>query len=228
MAESDAVGIAERVRQAARASGASLVGFADVEGIAELPRAVVTAMAHSPAVLSNPTDMPNRAYSEEYFELNRRLTEAAQDIAHILAEAGFGARANPSTTEKIDPRRLAAPFPHKTAATRAGLGWVGKTALLVTEQYGPAVRLVSVLTDAPLLVGEPIAESRCGDCVACVEACPAGAGTGEHWYAGRPREEIFDAQACHRMCGQRSRAAGITEAGICGICMAVCPRRPRA
>jgi epoxyqueuosine reductase QueG len=227
MRESDDSTLTREVEERARAGGAQLVGFADLQGIADLPRAVAIAIAHSLAVLRDADDMPNRAYSGEYFEVNRRLTEAAQGIAEMLGEAGFEARANPSTTEKIDPRRLAAPFPHKTAATRAGLGWVGKTALLVTEQYGPAIRLVSVLTDAPLLVGEPIAESRCGECVACVEACPAGAATGEHWHAGRPREEIFDAHACHRMCGQRSRAAGI-EAGICGVCMAVCPRRPRA
>lgn len=226
MRESDGSTLTGEVEERARAAGAQLVGFADLEGIAKLPRAVVIAMAHSPAVLRDADDMPNRAYSDEYFEFNRRLTEAAQGIAEVLAEAGFEARANPPTLERIDAHRLAASFPHKTAATRAGLGWVGKTVLLVTEQYGPAVRLASVLTEAPLLVGEPVAESRCGDCVVCVEACPAGAATGEHWYAGRPREEIFDAHACHRMCGQRSRATGI-EAGVCGICMAVCPRRPR-
>ena len=89
------------------------------------------------------------------------------------------------------------------------------------------MRLRSVLTDAPLVVGEPVVASECGDCTVCVEACPAGAVKGEEWYPGRPREEFYDARACQRMCGIRSRAVGITVGGICGICMAACPRRPR-
>jgi len=38
-------------------------------------------------------------------------------------------------------------MPQKTIATRAGLGWIGKTALLITPQFGSAIRLNSVLTD---------------------------------------------------------------------------------
>ncbi len=202
------------------------MGFADLEGIAELPRAVAIAIAYSPAVLRDPDDMPNRAFAEELLRLKGRLAELTLGIGEMLLEEGFETCTDPAPPDETDRARLVAPFQHKTAATRAGLGWIGKTALLVTEQYGPAIRLASVLTDAPLLVGEPITESRCGDCVVCVEACPAGAATGEHWHAGRPREALFDAHACHRMCRERSRAAKI-ERGGCGICMSVCPRRPR-
>ena len=45
-------------------------------------------------------------------------------------------------------------FASKTAATRAGLGWIGKTALLVTPEWGPAVRLGTVFTYAALGAGE--------------------------------------------------------------------------
>ena len=134
--------------------------------------------------------------------------------------------ATPATRYKVDWETLTAPFPHKTAATRAGLGWVGKSALLVTPDLGPALRLNTVLTDAPLVAGDPITQSRCGDCRACVEACPAGAIKGEHWYTGRPRSELLDAHACNQTCRGRAAARGI-ELGRCGICMAVCPKRPR-
>ena len=63
-------------------------------------------------------------------------------------------------------------FPHKTAATQAGLGWIGKTALFVSPRLGPRLRLATVFTDAELPVGEPVTEGRCGSCRRCVDACP--------------------------------------------------------
>ena len=215
----------EEIERLARESGAALVGFADVEGLAELPRVVSFAIRHRPGVLRAPAEMPNPDYHRDYVEFNRRLTEMAERIASLLEERGHRATANPGTSHSFDPEELSAPFQHKTAGTRAGLGWIGKCALLVTRELGPEVRLGSVLTDAPLHVGEPITESECGDCMVCVEACPAGAMTGENWRAGRPRHEFYDAHACRDMCAERSQARGI-DAGICGVCMAVCPRRP--
>jgi len=214
------------VERVAREAGASLVGFADVEGLACLPRAVVVATAISPAAFGEPHEMPTPPYYQEYLDLNSRLTKIAERLAGLLECAGYRAQANAATLHLIDPETLATPFPHKTGATRAGLGWIGKSALLVTPEFGPAVRLASVLTDAPLAAGEPITESRCGECTVCQEACPGGAITGESWYAGRPREEFYDAFACRRGALERARSKGI-DATICGVCMSVCPRRPR-
>jgi len=214
------------VEALAREAGADLVGFADVEGLADLPRAVVVAIRHSPEVLADPEEMPNRAYADEYTSFNERLTRLAERIAEALREAGFEARANPATAHSLDPERLAAPFPHKTAATRAGLGWIGKSALLVTPELGPTVRLATVLTDAPLPVGQPITESQCGGCTVCVEACPMGVITGENWTAGMPRDRLLDAKTCLQVRREAAVRAGI-ERPRCGVCMAVCPRGPR-
>ncbi len=215
-----------QIRELAHKAGASLVGFADVEGLADLPRAVVVAIAHSPAVLSDPENMPNREYGDEYYAFNERLSEIAQSIADLLTGHGWQAQLNLSTGVNFDRKKLAAPFSHKMAATRAGLGWIGKSALLVTPEFGPALRLASLLTDSPLTVGEPITESACGDCTACTDACPGHAIKGELWYARRPREEFYDAFVCQRTAQARANAIGV-EHSICGVCIAVCPRRPR-
>lgn len=65
--------------------------------------------------------------------------------------------------------------PLKTSAVKCGLGCQGKNTLLVTPNYGPRVRLVSLLTTAELDVDEPFGEDLCKSCDKCVRACPTGA-----------------------------------------------------
>jgi epoxyqueuosine reductase QueG len=189
-----------------------------------LPRAVVIAMRHSPEVFAPPDEMPTFGYYQEYLSLNTRLDEIAGILAEVLAAEGHAVSVNPATLGNIDPETLSAPFSHKMAATLAGLGWIGKSALLVTHEFGPPVRLTTLLTDAPLATGPPTTASQCGGCTVCEEACPAGAILGEEWYPGRPREEIYDAFACRQTALARAQAKGINQT-ICGICMMVCPRR---
>jgi GNAT superfamily N-acetyltransferase len=111
---------------------------------------------------------------------------------------------------------------HKTVGTRAGLGWIGRSGLLVTKEYGSAVRLASVLTDAGLETGIPTAASHCGDCRQCVAHCPARAITGRDWEPGLAREQIYSAAACFEMAREFAGRTGI-QATICGICINVCP-----
>jgi len=88
-------------------------------------------------------------------------------------------------------------FSHKMAATRAGLGWIGKTALFISEKYGPRARLATVLTDFPVSVcANPIEESKCTDCDLCVRICPAQAANGPAWNINIDRNDFFDPFAC--------------------------------
>jgi epoxyqueuosine reductase QueG len=183
------------------------------------------AVCHSPEVFEPLEAMPTEAYRQEYLDLNRKLDELASQVAALLGGSGFCVQANSATTRNVDRHTLASSFPHKTAATRAGLGWIGKCALLVTPRFGPALRLVSVLTDAPLAVGEPITESECGECTDCLDACQGGAISGLNWRAGMERAEFFDAFACSRHLDMLQESRGV-EFGRCGVCMAACSRRP--
>ena len=90
-------------------------------------------------------------------------------------------------------------LPHKTVATRAGISWIGKSALLVTNEYGSALRLSSILTDAPLSISHPINKSRCGDCMICTNACPADVVSGKLWEVGLYCDEFFDPVKCRMM-----------------------------
>lgn len=203
-----------------------MVGFADVRNLSAmtggLPWAVSIAVALDPTVIRDISNGPTRAYFAEYKRVNELLVDLCERAAGILTKLGKEARAVEPTTAHFDERTLSMPVQHKTIATRAGLGWIGKSALLITKQYGPAVRLSSVLTDAEFTTGDPADASGCGDCHCCVDRCPAGAIVGRHWSVGAPRESICNAFACRDAARSLSGRQGI-DATICGICINACP-----
>jgi len=114
-------------------------------------------------------------------------------------------------------------LPHKTVATRAGLGWIGKNALLITPKYGSAIRISSVLTNMLLITNNPINESKCGTCNKCVKACSAAAIKGMLWNVNLAREELIDPFKCRIKARELlNKKIGI-ESAICGKCIEVCP-----
>ena len=209
------------------ASGAALVGFADTSGLPRemtdgLPRGISIAVRLDPTVIRGIASGPTQAYLAEYNRANKLLADLCDGAADLLTNAGHRANPAQTTSEHFDPVTLSMPLQHKTIATRAGLGWIGKSALLVTKRYGPAVRLGSVLTDAPLVPGTPVSDSHCGACANCVDRCPAGAIVGDNWELGAPRVSIYRAPACRAMASKLSGREGI-EVTICGICINACP-----
>lgn len=210
-----------------KSNGASLVGFADLREIdAEardgFPFGISIAIALDPKIMSEIKEGPTAAYYDEYKRLNEKLDEIGLKTAQLLKEKGYRAQAR-VTTFGSDKETLSAQLPHKTVATRAGLGWIGKSALLVTKKYGSALRFTTVLTDAPLVTGKPVNDSLCGHCVHCVEACPARAHTGALWQAGLPREALFDAYKCRDKAEELSLKGFGVKYSICGLCIVACP-----
>jgi epoxyqueuosine reductase len=217
----------ERLRELLLARGAALVGFADLSELYadvryHLPRGISIAAAIDPHIIADIAAGPTRVYFDEYTRANILLNELAAFAADYLAGLGYRVKAIESTVAYVDPQTCSAPFQHKTVATRAGLGWIGKDALLITREYGSAVRFATVLTDAELPVGRPINRSHCGACRACVDACPGAAIRGENWQVGMYREELYDASMCRETCLELSARIGVSRT-ICGICINVCP-----
>jgi len=207
--------------------GASLVGFADINSLpaditGAMKYAISIAVALDASVISEISKGPTPAYYQEYNKINLLLSNLCKIAAEFLRKKGYTAVIIEPTVKELDFKTLSAKFQHKTAATRAGLGWIGKPALLVTEKYGSAVRLATVLTDAEFEVGEPIDNSRCGTCDRCVERCPALAIVGRDWTAGLEREMMLDAFKCCDNAKKMSKDIDIS-ATICGICINACP-----
>jgi epoxyqueuosine reductase len=189
--------------------------------LTQFPRAVSHGFALADGIVNTLVHHENIAALSTYWYyvyriVNPRLDSISLMLAQSLDKAGFQAFVVPSS-QTVDRTRLVGVFSHKLAAHLAGLGWIGKSALLITPEHGPRVRWGTVLTDAPLEAGPPIDE-MCRDCDECVKGCPAHAFTGQAFDKPRPRSEIFAAEACHRYLRERE-----TLHRACGMCVYICP-----
>ncbi len=188
-----------------------------------LPIAISLVARIDPRALARLGQGEPGTYRAEYRRLNALLDAAVERLVAALHDRGSQAIGTTATIYRSAPASgdwlAAGVFAHKTAATRAGLGWIGKTALFVSPEAGPKVRLATVFTDLELAVGVPVTEGRCGGCRSCLDACPAGAGRDVVWRPGMARELLFDAAACEAHLDSLETAGTRT----CGLCVAACP-----
>jgi epoxyqueuosine reductase len=174
----------------------------------------------NPQIMSGTKKGPNQPYADEYARVNRQIDELAARLAEEIIGRGFDAQPL-AASERTDPINIRGDFPHKTAATRSGLGWIGRHSQLVTRPFGPWVRLGTVFTHMEFPCGPPAERSFCARCTRCVEACPAGALKGKSWVPGLEREEMLDVRACDRW--KKEHYFQYHKGHVCGICSAVCP-----
>ncbi len=223
---------------AASELGADLVGVVDLaaaEGLETDPpdlfegfsRAVVLGVKLPDAPVDQCSRGPTPLYSLAYRTANDELDRMAFGLARAVEARGHRALPLPAS-QLLDREGLSGHVSYKALGRLAGLGWQGKSLLLVNPALGPRFRMVAVLTDWGLPAGAPV-RNRCGSCTACAEACPAGAirnvGTESHY---RSRDEALWFDRCARMCMEFAGRPHI-EKPICGVCVRVCPwgSRPR-
>jgi epoxyqueuosine reductase len=208
-----------------KSNGASLIGFSNVHSVpietrAFLPSAVTIAVALDKEVVRSIQGAPTRIYYEEYKRVNELLDKLGAKCADYLKDAGYKAVALP-TTEVKSNKALMTDFPHKTGAILSGMGWIGKCALLITKEFGSALRLTTVFTDMSVQNGEMMV-SLCGRCTQCMDACPGNAVKGKKWEFGTPRRELYDAFACQAAARAQGEKIGVKNT-VCGVCIASCP-----
>jgi epoxyqueuosine reductase QueG len=154
-----------------------------------------------------------------YEVLNDRLNLIASVVSSYLNREGH--RTLPvAVADRTDAENAIPTVSHKMIAHIAGLGWIGKNCLLITPEHGPRLRLISVLTNAPLeAVDNPLAQ-RCGECRACVKICPVKAIKGKNYKTGEPREARFEFIKCHNYF---ENLKATQEYAVCGMCLYACP-----
>lgn len=217
----------DKLKEILLKAGASLVGYADLgevasEARAGMPMGICLAAALDRDVLDDALEGPTPAVRADYDRTNAILVELHRRAGSFLQDKGFRAARIDEVPGNYDAGKLTARLTHKMVATRAGLGWIGNSGLLVTKDFGPAVRLGSILTDAELTPDEPVNDSKCGNCRICSESCPAGAIVGNRWKLGRPREQLLEAFACRKAAVGFAERLGLKHP-TCGVCVAVCP-----
>ncbi|HME45889.1 MAG TPA: reductive dehalogenase domain-containing protein [Syntrophorhabdales bacterium] len=93
----------------------------------------------------------------------------AIQLAIYIAQLGYAARASCAGNDVVM---------HVPHAIYAGLGELSRIGIMITKEYGPRVRLCTVVTDLPLEVDHPVdlnVGHFCEACKKCVTNCPSGA-----------------------------------------------------
>ena len=228
-----------KLEQLAQTWGGDFFGVADLDPfrntrtipgdlLAPYHKAISVGVALSRDVFENIIDGPTLHYSHHYATVNSLLDHLAVRLAGTIQKNGHRALPIPAS-QILDRQDWRGAISHKAVARMAGLGWQGKSLLLVNPQVGPRLRLVSILTDLELEADQPL-PNRCGKCNACAEACPAGAITGRPFGQGyTSRSEAWNAQACtDQLINVFAQRPGVAPL-ICGLCIKACPvgRKPK-
>jgi len=168
------------------------------------------------------SDGPTPLYANHYLNANALLDQIALRLCSFIERSGARALPVPAS-QPLDWKNFRSHLPSRAVANAAGLGWQGKSLLIVTPQYGPRVRFVSVLTDMALEPDRPL-DNRCGSCTRCTDACVAGAirNVPTRFHYKRPDEAIDLRKCADKLINEFTRRENVQKP-ICGICIKVCP-----
>lgn len=190
--------LTDRVKARARELGGDMVGIAPVSRWEHAPlrmspqgllptskTVVVVGIHHLDAMIEldgEPTSQDMGPYGLQSSYMNARLDDISFWMARFLEQEGY--RTLPISASNIwrykgykDLQVNFAPdLAHRYAAAAAGLGEIGWNGLLLSPEYGPRNRFVSIVTEAdlepsPMYTGEAL----CDRCLECVKNCPTDA-----------------------------------------------------
>lgn len=204
--------------------GISLFGVADLDPVRETFHESIREKAQgmrygislgfllSEAIVEAIVDRPTLVYKQHYKSANYLLDQAALRMTTLVQEKGFQALPI-GASQMVDWEKQRGHLSHKVVARQAGLGFFGRSSLLVNPEHGARFRLTTVLTNLALPADNP-KQGDCGDCTLCIGACPAGAISLERYDLGR----------CLAKLKEFAKAPGI-GVHICGVCVKACPTK---
>jgi O-acetylhomoserine (thiol)-lyase len=223
--------IKKKIKREAKKLGINLIGFANVErweaaGDIHPEYFPQTIWPWSKTVIVMAVQIylpmlettPSVVYSELYNTTNRVLDETAYKIANYLNTLGYRAFFFPRDCYgdiSVLVKKPEAAFSHVIAGKYAGLGTIGFNHTLITKEFGPRVRLVSVITDCEIPADKMIEKDLCINCRLCQKMCPTKAFTA--------RSDRLPADMDKYKCAQYHQKLKNEFRYPCGVCTAVCP-----
>jgi len=213
----------EKLKSLCKQWGGSLFGVTDLRPFKReeilLPLSVIETLSFgisvgfhlSDAILEGIEDRPTPLYFHHYQRINILLDTLALIVASSIQHLGYQAMPIPAS-QIVDWKSQKGHLSHKHVARAAGLGWIGRNNLLVNEEFGSRIRLVTILTNLPLIINAPSLKD-CGSCQDCLPVCPAG--------AIKTRQEDFDHLRCHEQLKTFAKTLHFSH-NICGVCVKAC------
>lgn len=214
----------------AKQLGASIVGFAPVARWEEykdiqpeyfpqniFPFTKNVIVLGIPILIPMLETTPSIVYAELYNTTNRVLDEIAYKLSVMINAKGRKAVFFPrdgygDISVLIDKPEAA--FSHVIAGKYAGLGTIGYSHALLTKEFGPRVRLVSVLTNADVAPDKMLEKDFCIKCELCKKCCPTSAFT---------TTENLIADMDKKKCAEYHSQLKHDFRYPCGVCIKVCP-----
>lgn len=206
--------------------GVSDVGFAKLDTpVSGMEYAVSFVVRLSTAVIDEIDSAPTHTYFHHYRTVNAFIDRAILQTGMFLQNSGYRyIPVGASQSINKDGWNYKGLISSRMVACLAGLGTIGKSSMFIHKDFGPTVRLGTLLTDCPFKnVGKAIEENLCGECTRCVDSCPAKALTGKAFKPGVHREEMINPEKCSEFMKREFKHIG--RGAVCGICMKVCPKR---
>lgn len=220
-----------KIRQFCEDAGADLVGFASVErwkeanevppefqpqALWEQVRTVIVLGVSMPLPIVETT--PSYLHKETYETANRTLDGMAFNLVRYLNRLGHSSyffTRDGFCSLRVLKDRPKVPFSHLMAAKYAGLGTIGVNNCLLTPEFGPRVRFVSVFTSAEIEPDSMLGNELCIKCGVCESCCPVN--------AINMQDDRMIGDFDYAACLERHVELGRYKTYPCGICTKVCP-----
>jgi epoxyqueuosine reductase QueG len=179
--------------------------------IDRLPYGISVGYHLSDSILEEIVDQPTPLYFHHYQRINILLDTIALIVTSATQDLGYQAMPIPAS-QLVDWKNQKGHLSHKHVARAAGLGWIGRNNLLVNDQFGSRIRLVTILNDLPLPIDSPSLKN-CDSCRNCLSVCPAG--------AIKERQEDFEHLRCYEQLRTFAKTLHFSH-NICGVCVKAC------
>jgi epoxyqueuosine reductase QueG len=182
--------VTKKAKEVALSHGADLVGVVRVTDLSEHADGIsgILSTAQSIMVIASKHSLASiRSANIQMAQFDtihayQECTRAAHNTSRFLESEGFSSVAVPAfiPIDMRDPKKgMRGEICWRRAGVRAGIGSYGENGLLITKEFGAAIRISGLVTSAELKSDQALDVDRCDHCMRCIEACPVEALTGE-------------------------------------------------